>query len=209
MDEHQMHDEARAANYADPEVYTERDLEVLGAAKRARAEALAADADAMAAELAVRRSSTPGPRPGAGSVGGGPNIVEVDKDNTFVLADGSRGNPGCDECGTYDATVKVDGVYLCESAALERGIRSHLPKGECCVGVVAGPGQRLIEFTSVYDDGEKFVILHVLDVDPGLDAEAVEELLEPHTGVGHPGDAGYFARSVDGMVPEINLEWYG
>lgn len=40
----------------------------------------------------------------------------------FILRDGSFGNPGCDDCGSDDAVVRVDGVYLCSTAAVERAL---------------------------------------------------------------------------------------
>jgi hypothetical protein len=51
-----------------------------------------------------------------------PKAVWADHDGTFVLSDGSVGNPGCDECGQHDAVVRVDGTYLCDTAAAEAGV---------------------------------------------------------------------------------------
>ena len=44
----------------------------------------------------------------------GKQYVFPDEDGKFVLSDGSLGNPGCDGCGTRNATIKLDGTYLCE-----------------------------------------------------------------------------------------------
>lgn len=49
--------------------------------------------------------------------------VWADQDGSFTLSDGGPGNPGCDECGTEDAVVRVAGTYLCATAAQARGLQ--------------------------------------------------------------------------------------
>lgn len=39
-------------------------------------------------------------------------------DGNFELVDGSRGNPGCDGCGTNNAVARIDGTYVCSASTL-------------------------------------------------------------------------------------------
>jgi hypothetical protein len=41
-------------------------------------------------------------------------VTPADADGEFLLSDGSFGNPGCDCCGTYDATVRIGSAYFCD-----------------------------------------------------------------------------------------------
>lgn len=47
-------------------------------------------------------------------------VVFADQDGDFLLSDGSFGNPGCDECGSEDAIVRVGTTYLCGAGWNER-----------------------------------------------------------------------------------------
>lgn len=52
-------------------------------------------------------------------------IEYADENGEFDLLDGTPGQPGCSDCGTESAVVRVGGRhgdYLCASAAAERGI---------------------------------------------------------------------------------------
>lgn len=40
-------------------------------------------------------------------------IVHANARREFLLSDMTFGNPGCDECGMFDAVVKIDNRYLC------------------------------------------------------------------------------------------------
>lgn len=42
----------------------------------------------------------------------------ADEDGNFTLRGGGSGNPGCDECGSADAVVHLEGTYLCRAAAI-------------------------------------------------------------------------------------------
>lgn len=46
--------------------------------------------------------------------------IPADYDGMFTLADGSRGNPGCDICGSYDARIKHDGTFYCQICYRQR-----------------------------------------------------------------------------------------
>lgn len=106
----------------------------------------------------------------------------------------------------------------------------HSPLGECCVGRAPGPGERLIEFNNIYEDGTEVDVRHAVsmltpaeyaaltpdevaalaedDVPVDTYEEYQRELLWRYTGTGKcEGDAGYFARSVDGLTPVITEEW--
>lgn len=41
-------------------------------------------------------------------------IIYANEDGQFLLYDKSYGNPGCDICGEFDATVKAGGTYFCQ-----------------------------------------------------------------------------------------------
>lgn len=63
-----------------------------------------------------------------------------------------------------------------------------------------------LRITNVYDDGQEIVTNEVLEVDPPLDADDVEEWawdhIWPHTGTGRTdGDAAYFATVTDSDDP--------
>lgn len=60
------------------------------------------------------------------------DIVLPNEQGDFELSDGSYGNPGCDECGMFDAAFKYNGSYYCDNAVvpqlpllLRKAIRKH------------------------------------------------------------------------------------
>lgn len=46
-----------------------------------------------------------------------PTVDLPDINGEFVLSDGSLGNPGCDDCGTYDAESRRGSYYQCSACA--------------------------------------------------------------------------------------------
>lgn len=48
--------------------------------------------------------------------------VWADASGSFVLPDGTTGNPGCEDCGQADAVVRYDGRYLCDAGARTLGL---------------------------------------------------------------------------------------
>ena len=94
------------------------------------------------------------------------SVVWVDLDGEFVLRDGSVGNPGCDECGEYDAVVCINGTYLCEPAAAERGV----PDCESFY-VESGKGDRLTPSTFDF----AWAARAAADAGERLIAESIEE----------------------------------
>jgi hypothetical protein len=66
---------------------------------------------------------------------------------------------------------------------------------------------RQIKFTSVYADGDEVERVETVAV-PAYEEEALRDFLFPYTGTGREsGHACYFAESVDGLEPIINVEW--
>ena len=111
----------------------------------------------------IRRSGRPtSPRPA-----GGP-VIWADNGQFWVAGD-SRGNPGCDLCGSADAVVKIGSTYLCVDAlggpdwraALERwrttcdSDPTLEPCDECgaTVGAYSGMSACHDEFCSLHPGG--------------------------------------------------------
>ncbi len=83
----------------------------------------------------------------------------------------------------------------------------HDLEGNCCRRREPLPGQRVLEFRNVYDDGVDITVRHVLML-PDVDEDELRDYLWEFTGTNRPyGDAGYFVQSIDGEKPSIIEEW--
>jgi hypothetical protein len=93
--------------------------------------------------------------------------VFADRHGSFVLADGSTGNPGCDGCGMSDAVVRIDGVYMCVDAAIEAGLEPWTCD-ECDRRIVSAEHQspQHAPTCSLHPDNEVTVEAEVDDEDP-------------------------------------------
>jgi hypothetical protein len=86
------------------------------------------DPEFTAAFLATHRVTRPEVPAGSVAAPVQDPVLVWPRAGKFRLRGGSRGNPGCDDCGELDAVVRVDGRYLCASAAVATGAVWALPE---------------------------------------------------------------------------------
>lgn len=128
----------------------------------------------------------------------------------------SVGSPFIGENSTGAGTIKSHGtVQTYNTRAADDRLRGRRAWATASV-IAALNGQRLVEVTNVYEDGET-VLTHARvtlpqpqpDDSPDSYVDRLrDEVLFPLTGTGRTdGDACYFVKSIDGLEPVINEEW--